>query len=220
MSGLLLARAARLLGWPPDSWRDGWPDLLTAFEIATLEACDETGKPDRGKRAALLALFRNRPPAPDGERPRGGISLDGWARGPMAPIDAAPVPTYRAASYRQWAARDWPPAPMVAAWMGQDEAAALVQAQGKSEPEQTPQAKQVSVKRYTREGLIQNLSPVMIEPGKLAGLISNACRNGLDSCRNDDGWDLGQVAARLLRKGYLKSGCAESHIQDLIVNSL
>lgn len=69
MNTLLLARAARLLGWPPERWGRGWPDLLTAHEIATLEACDETGKPDPGKRAAILALLDTMGPDADGQAP-------------------------------------------------------------------------------------------------------------------------------------------------------
>jgi hypothetical protein len=68
-AALLLARAARLLGWAPDRWARGWPELLTAAEIATLESCDETGKPDPGKRGEILALLQNFPPPTDGELP-------------------------------------------------------------------------------------------------------------------------------------------------------
>lgn len=174
MSRLLLARAARLLGWPPDSWRDGWPDLLTAAEIATLESCDDSGKPDPGTRAAVLALFETCPPAPGGQSPdaqsgprlgspqvfadgyKPGLSImtggyhdpwDGWK--PARTVECSPLPAYRAETYRQWAARDWPPAPMVAAWLGQDEAAAVPQGEHKPEPAK-PEPRQTEINRWLR----------------------------------------------------------------------
>lgn len=176
MSRLLLAQAARLLGWPSDSWRDGWPDLLTAAEIATLEACDDTGKPDPGKRAAVLAVFEACPPAPGGQSPNApsgprvgaprviadgfkpGLSIttggyhdpwDGWK--PARTVECSPLPAYRAESYRQWAARDWPPAPMMAAWLGQDEAAAVPQ-EGQEKPKPAkPEPRQTEINRWLRD---------------------------------------------------------------------
>ena len=99
--------------------------------------------------------------------------------------------------------------------MAEANAAAMVQAQ-KSEPAQAEPAMR---KRFKQDGLIHALEPFMREPGKLAGILSHANRDDLKTCRNEEGWDLGCVAAYLLRKGKLKDDITERRIQDLITDS-
>ncbi len=118
MSRLLLAQAARLAGWTADHWRDGWPDLLSHHEIATLEAAG-----DRDKERDILALFAQDPPPADEIRPgypsrmvsSGSIWDD---RPPSLFMPGEPdAPLYRAETYRNWPPRDWPPSPLIAAWL-------------------------------------------------------------------------------------------------------
>lgn len=161
MSALLLARAARLLGWPPERWGRGWPDLLTAAEIATIEACDETGKPDPGKRAAILALLETMGPDADGQAPgnpprmvaRQSSYLTGPAVAPRYDTPAPMVPAYRAATYRQWPPRDWEPGPMVAQWLEWFDVMAAMPPDGQK-PEPKPakhEPRQTEINRLLRD---------------------------------------------------------------------
>jgi hypothetical protein len=133
MSRLLLAKAARVCGWPPERWRDGWPDLLTARELANLESPN-----DGGDARAILEFFYTTPPPADDDA--GPVNNDEYARAVLA-IAGRPVPAgvrldevgtlvldglqidrprvklYRAGTYRDWPMRDWEPSPLIAAWL-------------------------------------------------------------------------------------------------------
>jgi len=129
MSRLLLAKAARVCGWPPERWRDGWPDLLTARELAKLQ-----GDPD------VEAIM---PPQGAGllpERPRYAASRGGMfdpitgARGGYRLSDAPKVvPAYDAAIVRPLLA-GVDLSPLLAAWLdarAPEQAPALAESQGK-----------------------------------------------------------------------------------------
>ena len=154
------SRGCRGLGWPRDRWARGWPELLTAAEIATLEACDEAGNPDPGKKAAVLALLETMGPDADGQAPgkppRMVARQSTYLAGPtMPPRYATPAPmvaAYRAQTYRQWPPRDWPPGPMVAAWLEWFETLAAMPQDGQMpEPEPEPEPELEPVKGEPRQ---------------------------------------------------------------------
>jgi len=128
MSRLLLAKAARVCGWPPERWQDGWPDLLTARELAKLQ-----GDPD------VEAIM---PPQGAGllpERPRYAASRGGMfdpitgARGGYRLSDAPSMsPAYHAAMVRPLLA-GVDLSPLLTDWLNAhapEQAPALAESQG------------------------------------------------------------------------------------------
>lgn len=85
-------------------------------------------------------------------------------------------------------------------------------APARDEPQGKPQ--NIIVKQ---SALNAHIEPIMKEPGKLAGLLSNAAKNGLNACRAPGGWDLGEVARWLLKRGYLKPEKADKYIESIIL---
>jgi hypothetical protein len=136
---------------------------MTAVEIATLEACDETGKPDPGKKAAVLALLETMGPDADGQAPgkpprmvaRQSTYIAGPAMPPRYDTPAPVVAAYRAQTYRDWPPRDWPPGPMAAAWLEWFETLAAMPKDGqKPEPEPEPakrEPRQTEINRWLRD---------------------------------------------------------------------
>jgi hypothetical protein len=199
MSRLLLAKAARVCGW---DGCDEWPELLSAREVAKLQ-----GDPD------VEAIM---PPQGAGlmpERPRYAVSRAGMydpvtgARSVYRSSDAhRMVPAYDAAMVRGLLA-GVELSPMLAAWLdthAPQGAPALAEPQGKPST------------IFKQSALIANIEPIMMEPSKLAGLLSNANKNGLNACRAPGGWNLGEVARWLLLKGHLKDEISEKYINTLI----
>lgn len=108
MSRLLLAKAARVMGRELTAW----PDLLSDYELAVLEAEDTQVNP-----CDIVNLLIADPPNISGYMVPRFWSLFFDGRWIDFRKEQPPRPLFTRDDYRAWPARDWPPSPLVASWL-------------------------------------------------------------------------------------------------------